>query len=203
MLELAPELPRDAPHDLELVAVGVLSVERLRDAVVARAAERPDPTQLARRGREVLDRRDLPGEVIEAGRAARRPRRALADREQAQVVVVLPAARAHEHGTSAELARHDLEAEDAPVEVARDLSVADVQDGVVEPGHRDHGCASERVKSSGSGRPAGASYAGASEGAASRSIVSSASAALASSRTIPSRRNPATEWRRDRRAAGG
>src|SRR4029078_2761932 len=37
LLELAPGVARDAPHDLELVAIGVVAVERPRADGVARA----------------------------------------------------------------------------------------------------------------------------------------------------------------------
>ena len=58
---------------LELVAVGIVRVERLAHAVVARTDERTEPREaLAHRG-EVLDRVDLPGEVVEADAAALRP----------------------------------------------------------------------------------------------------------------------------------
>ena len=74
-LVLAPRLARDAPHDLELVAVGVRAVERLAHAVVGRAAE--GSLRLERLGGrgEIVDRRHLPGEVVQADRAARRARR--------------------------------------------------------------------------------------------------------------------------------
>ena len=89
---------------------------------------------------EVLDRRDLPGEVVQPDRAARGARRLRPDREQAEVVVVVATARAHEDGLAAELAGDDLEAEDAAVELGGPGGVADEQDGVVEAGDRDaHG----------------------------------------------------------------
>ena len=72
VLELAPRLARDAPHDLELVAVGVGAVERLRHAVVRRAAERARLRQDLRGAGEVVDGRDLPGEVVQPGAARRR-----------------------------------------------------------------------------------------------------------------------------------
>ena len=70
---------------------GSCAVERLAHAVVALADERAEPEQpLAHRG-EVLDRVDFPGEVVEAGAAALGAGRLRADREQAEVVVVLGA----------------------------------------------------------------------------------------------------------------
>ena len=59
MLVLAPRLARDPPHDLELIAVRIPAVERLRDAVVARPSERAGRAERPRRLGEVLDRRDL------------------------------------------------------------------------------------------------------------------------------------------------
>ena len=108
--------------------------------MVARAAEGAvlgeDPARVG----EVLDGRDLPGQVVQTDRAARRTRRRRTDREQAQVVVVVATGRAHEHGLATELAGHDLEAEDARVELGRRLRVAHEQDGVIQPGDRDaHG----------------------------------------------------------------
>src|SRR3990172_5810818 len=83
-LVLAPCLARHGPHDLELVAVGVAAVERLRNAVVAGAGERSGRRQLGGRGGQRLDRADLPGQVVEAGRAARRAGRGRADREETE-----------------------------------------------------------------------------------------------------------------------
>src|SRR3972149_6646675 len=71
-LVLAPGLARHGPHDLELVAVGVAAVERLRNAVVAGAGERSGRRQLLGRRSQRLDRAGLPGPAGEAGRAARR-----------------------------------------------------------------------------------------------------------------------------------
>src|SRR4249920_440485 len=39
LLVVAPRLARHAPHDLELIAVGIVPVERLRDAVVGGTAQ--------------------------------------------------------------------------------------------------------------------------------------------------------------------
>src|SRR3954452_678561 len=66
VLELAPRLAGDGPQDLELVALGVLAVERLGDAVVGRADQRAQPAEGVRSCREVGDRVDLPGKVVEA-----------------------------------------------------------------------------------------------------------------------------------------
>ena len=89
---------------------------------------------------EVLDGRDLPGEVVEPDRAARRPRRVCAHGEEAEVVVVLAAGRTQEDRTTAERALDDLEAEDPAVELRRPRRVTHVQDGVVEASDRDpHG----------------------------------------------------------------
>src|SRR6478752_2363530 len=60
LLGVAPCLARDAPHDLELVAVRILAVERLGDAVVGRAAKGARLGQDTRGAGQVLDRRHLP-----------------------------------------------------------------------------------------------------------------------------------------------
>src|SRR6185503_17884728 len=137
-LGVAPRFARDAPHDLELVAVGIGTVERLGDAVVARATEGAGIAKLARGRGEVLDGRDLPGEVVQADRATRRTRRLRADREEAEIVVVVAVPGTHEHGATLDVV-DDLEAEEAAVEIRRRLRVADVEDGVVEFRDRDHG----------------------------------------------------------------
>ena len=88
--------------------------------MVGCAAEGARLGQDARRVREVLDGRDLPGEVVEPDRPARRARRVRPDREQAEVVVVVAAGRPHEDGLATELVGDDLEAEDAAVELGGD-----------------------------------------------------------------------------------
>src|SRR5260221_3346968 len=82
MLVLAPRLARNAPHHLELVAVGITAVERLRDAVVARSAERAGGRKDVPCLRQVRDRRDLPREVVQPNRAARRVLCLRPDREE-------------------------------------------------------------------------------------------------------------------------
>ena len=74
--------------------------------------------QLGGRG-QIVDRRDLPGEVVQADRAARRARRVRSDREQAEVVVVVAARRAQEDGPAPKALLDDLEAEDPAVELGR------------------------------------------------------------------------------------
>src|SRR3954447_18819755 len=61
VLRVAPRVAGDPPHDLEFVAVRVATVERLRDDVIACAAERAGGAQGVRGRRKILDRRDLPG----------------------------------------------------------------------------------------------------------------------------------------------
>ena len=135
---LAPCLAWHLPHDLELVAVGVAAVERLAHAVVAGAAERPGLGERLCRGGEVLDRPDLPRQVVEAHRAARRARSRGADLEQAEVVMIATARRAHEGGAHPLRALELLEAEDPVVELRRLVGVADPEDGVVESGDVEH-----------------------------------------------------------------
>ena len=69
---VAPLVRGDLPHDLELDAVGVLGVQALADAVVGGADQRPPLPQASAGGGEVLDRVDLPGQVVQPGRARRR-----------------------------------------------------------------------------------------------------------------------------------
>jgi hypothetical protein len=64
------------------------------------------------------------------------------DAEQTEVVVVVGAGGLEEHGAR-ELADH-LEAEGLLVEDGGALSVAHVQDGVVQSTHRDHGAFNPR-----------------------------------------------------------
>ena len=108
--------------------------------MVGRAIQRAGRSEDLRRRGEVVDRRDLPREVVQAHRSARRARGVRADREQAEVVVVVTDRRAHEHRPSAEGALHDLEPEDPAVELGAGRRVADVQDRVVQAGDGDgHG----------------------------------------------------------------
>src|SRR5262249_49080136 len=65
MLVLPPVLAGDHPHDFDLVAVGVLAVQRLRGAVVALTDERAEARQRVPSLGQVVDRRDLPREVVE------------------------------------------------------------------------------------------------------------------------------------------
>src|SRR4029079_441557 len=132
LLVLAPRLARDAPHDLELVAVRVVPVQGLRDPVVRRATERAHLGQDPCRAGEVLDGRDLPRQVIEPDRSTRGARRVRTDREQSEIVVIGAAGRPHEDGLATHLVGDDLEAEDPAVELCGDGRVADEQDGVVE-----------------------------------------------------------------------
>ena len=78
--------------------------------MVAGADERAARAQRGLGRGEVLDRRDLPGQVVQPGRVRRRAR-ALADREQAEVVVVGRAAGPEEHGPAGGIGLDDLEAE--------------------------------------------------------------------------------------------
>jgi membrane protease YdiL (CAAX protease family) len=140
VLELAPRLAWNTPHDLELDPVRIDTVERLRHAVVGSAAQGAGLGEDGCRGREVIDRRNLPGKVVEPHGAATRPRRVRPDREEPQIVVVAARGRAHEDRSTTERLLHDLEPEDPAVELRGRDGVAHVQDRVVEAGDRDaHG----------------------------------------------------------------
>src|SRR5258706_12511104 len=134
---VAPCFTRNGPHDLELVAVRVAAVERLRDDVVARPAEGAGFLESLPGGGEILDRRDLPGEVIQPDRAAGGPRRVGTDGEEPEIVVVRGERRPHEDGLPVHLAADDLEPEDPTVELGRPRRVADEEDGVVQAGDWD------------------------------------------------------------------
>jgi hypothetical protein len=174
VLELTPLLARDHPHDLELVAVGVVAVERLRRAVVALADEGTHAGERGASVGELADRRHLPCEVVEADAPALGPGRAGADREQAEVVVVLGALGLQEHGDVGD-ARDDLELERLLVEGGGALGVADVEDGVVQALDGDHDGTHGRRSLRGRMTGAGASRSGTSSrsaGSARRSTTS-------------------------------
>ena len=137
LLEAAPRLAGEEPHHLELVAVRVLAVERLRRPVVRRTGECIKVREGGGDVPEVLDVFDLPGEVVEPRGAPRRGGCLRADREEAQVVVVIAALGAEE-GSEARHPRHFREAEGLAVELDGPVEVADVEDGVIEAGN-SHG----------------------------------------------------------------
>src|SRR5205823_8125127 len=85
LLVLAPLLPGEEVHHLEFVPVGVVAIEALRRPVIGFADERIRAQEILAGLGQVLDRGDLPSEVVQAGRPARRTRRIGADREQAQI----------------------------------------------------------------------------------------------------------------------
>ena len=66
-----------------------MPVERLAHAVVALADERAQPDESFPQRGEILDRVDLPREVVEADAVRSGDGRVGADREQAEVVMVL------------------------------------------------------------------------------------------------------------------
>src|ERR1051326_5638546 len=110
-----PLLLRPVPVELDPVLVRIAEVDRLADAVVARAAQRDPGLEhaadgIAERGaRRVADR-----DVVEARRPRRRRRRTLGlPRVQADVMVV--AARGHERGRVAH-SLHHVEAENVAVD---------------------------------------------------------------------------------------
>src|SRR4029453_8667584 len=121
---------------LELDAVGVLGVEALRRAVIAGPDQRALLPQPGGEVAQVVERVDLPSEVVEphAGAPRARRRRGFADGEQPEVVVVGRARGLEEHGPG-ELRRadrHPAEAEDVLIESRRALGVPDVQHGMVQ-----------------------------------------------------------------------
>ena len=66
VLELAPARAGEHPHDLELVAVGVLPVDALRRAVARLAAVGAEADQRGAGLDELVDGVELPGQVVEA-----------------------------------------------------------------------------------------------------------------------------------------
>src|SRR5688572_10474494 len=127
------EVGRQQPGDLELDAVGVLRVERLRGPVVGGADEGAGLEERATDAGQLGEGVDLPRQVVQADGAAAGLGRAGAgaDREETEVVVVRGALRLEEHRAPGDL---DLraEAEDVAVEGEAGVDVADVEDGVVE-----------------------------------------------------------------------
>jgi D-amino peptidase len=135
-----PVLGRDPPHHLELDAVRVLGVQGLRHAVITLPHQRPGLDQSGPGPDQVLERADLPSQVVQADlRLARRLPGA--DIEQAEIVVVDRVRRAQERGAAGNL-HPDLQAEGLPVELDGAVQPVDVEDGVVEPthGHRGPPC---------------------------------------------------------------
>jgi len=132
-----PVLGGHPPQDLELDAARVLGVQRLGHAVVALPHQRPGGQQPGPGVYQVVQRADLPGQVVKAGVFGLVGRATGADLEQAEVVVVGRARRAQERGAVGNL-HPDLEAEGLPVEVHAALQTVHVQDSVVEAadGHR-------------------------------------------------------------------
>ena len=132
VLVAAPRLARDAPHDLEFVAVRISAVQRLADAVIRGAGQRTKLRQGLGHLGERLDRIDLPGKVVEPNRASRWTRRVGSDLEQAEVMVVAAGGRAHEGGPHPRWAAQLLEAERSPIELGGGIGVADEEDRMVE-----------------------------------------------------------------------
>ena len=126
--EVGPHLARAVGGELDLVAVGVGQVDRLGDAVVGRADDRR--ARLGEPGGgagQLQPRRVQQRDVVEAGVAARRARRRLAD-EHEQVV----AAAGPERGGVAVAIVH-AQADRALVERDRAIEVGDGQMGGAEP----------------------------------------------------------------------
>ena len=128
----SPHASRGTRHDLELVPVRISPIERLAHAVVARAGERARLGERALRTRQVLDGGHLPGQVVQAHRAARRTWRLGADFEEAEIVVVLASRRAHEGSPHARRALQLLESKDAVVEVGGPVHVPNEEDRVIQ-----------------------------------------------------------------------
>jgi D-amino peptidase len=123
---------RHPPHHLELDAARVLGVQGLRHAVVALPHQRPRLDEGGPGPDQVLERADLPRQVVQAGAFRAIGRAAGPDLEQAQVMIVGRAGRAQERGLAGDL-RADLQAQGLPVELYGALQPVDVEDGVVEP----------------------------------------------------------------------
>ena len=89
--------------------------------------------QLLRDLLQILERPDLPGDVVQPDGLPSRQRRPsrLADREQPEVVVVVGVRGLEE--LRARHLHHDPEPEHVPVELVGLLGVTHVQDGVVHP----------------------------------------------------------------------
>ena len=135
-LAVRPERPlllRPVPIELDAVVVGIAQIERLADAVVAGAVERDAGRhQAAERVGERGARRIEDRDVIEAGRAGRRRRAALALPGVEADVVVIAAGR--DEGRLRAHALHQLEAEHAAIEGERAVEVGDLEVDVADPG---------------------------------------------------------------------
>jgi hypothetical protein len=133
---LVEQFRRDEPDDLELETVRVPAVEALGRAVVRAADKRVGFGQPMRGGLELVERVDLPRQVVEAdaGATGRRRGRARPHLEQPQVVVVGRAGRLEEGGPGEAVRRHRNRPEPEDVTVERDAAgkLADEQDGVVQ-----------------------------------------------------------------------
>src|SRR5215218_9255798 len=123
---VGPLVARTVAIELDAVAVRVVQVDRLADAVVARAGQRhagvDDSSHRVgeRLSVGVADRR-----MEETGRVARRRRRAFRLPRAQTDVVVIPAG--SDERRLLAVAVHHLEAEDAAVEADRTLEVADLE----------------------------------------------------------------------------
>src|SRR5262245_7964396 len=136
-----PLLARQHPEDLELEAVGIRGVEAEAVAVIGGAAQRTGAREGLARRDQIVERRHLPGGVIEPDLGAAPARGApVADAEQAEVVMVVAAVRAEEDRLRMRRL-NDLEAEHIAVEGKRALRVAHVENDVIEASDREHGIA--------------------------------------------------------------
>ena len=132
-----PLVAREHPHELELVAVGVGAVDALGRAVTRLAGVGVSVEERSAGVGELVDGVELPGEVVEADRAASPGFVGGADAEQAEVVVVLGAGQSQERCVGAWFAGDDIHAEDVGVEAHRAVEVGDEQDGVIEANRRN------------------------------------------------------------------
>src|SRR5580698_8498355 len=131
-LVLAPMLAWDHPHDLELVSVGIVTVNRLGSAVVARAADRTVPLKRVACLAQRLDFVDLPGQVVEADAALVRRRRIHTDACEPEIVMILRTRRAHERHRVTH-ACNRLESEHVCVKREAAIEIAHPQHRVAEP----------------------------------------------------------------------
>src|SRR5687767_7400646 len=87
VLVVAPLLAGYEPHHLELVAVRVAAIQRLRGSVIALTHERAELFEHGASLGEVVDRGDFPREVIEPDGSPHRALRSRTEREQPEVVM--------------------------------------------------------------------------------------------------------------------
>ena len=132
VLVRSPLAARQHPHQFEFVAVGVGAVDALGGPVARLTAVGTRLEQGRSGGGELVDRVELPGEVVQPDAAAALRAAGGADTEQAEVVMVPLAWQSEERGVGAWFAGDDLHAEQVGVEAQRPFQIGDEQHGVVE-----------------------------------------------------------------------